>query len=159
MSRDLLFSSKPKTPTPYSSSRYTSASIRAESSAAKSSGQALFPFGKGFKGKRSRPEELSSAFFSLFSLSAGSAFEDHGARTWRRRLPSWPDNHPVVGNLLRITRGEFRDAGGVPPVILDVALDLLRHFFLLGTNRSTCPARIHADTMEGVDGGSPEGIP
>ena len=36
----------------------------------------------------------------------------------------WPDNHPVVGNLLRIKRGDFRDAGIVPPVILDVALDL-----------------------------------
>ena len=44
VSRDFLFSSKSKIPTPYSSSRDTSASIRAESSSAKLSGQARFPF-------------------------------------------------------------------------------------------------------------------
>mmetsp|Transcript_3287 Transcript_3287/g.11174 ORF Transcript_3287/g.11174 Transcript_3287/m.11174 type:complete len:503 (-) Transcript_3287:279-1787(-) len=43
----------------------------------------------------------------------------------------WPDNHPVVGNLLRSKRNEFRNAGMVPPEILNVALDLLRHFFFL----------------------------
>ncbi len=52
---------------------------------------------------------------------------EHGVGAYRH----WPDNHPVVGNLLRIKRGDFRDAGIVPPVILDVALDLLRHFFFL----------------------------
>ena len=52
---------------------------------------------------------------------------EHGVGAYRH----WPDNHPVVGNLLRITRGDFRDAGTVPPVTLDVALDLLRHFFFL----------------------------
>ncbi|CAL6339055.1 unnamed protein product [Bathycoccus prasinos] len=43
----------------------------------------------------------------------------------------WPDDHPVVGNLLRIKRDEFRDAGMLPPLILNVALDLLRYFFFL----------------------------
>jgi hypothetical protein len=51
---------------------------------------------------------------------------EHGEGAYRH----WPDNHPVVGNLLRITRGEFRDAGTVPPAILDVALDLLRRYIL-----------------------------
>ena len=46
---------------------------------------------------------------------------EHGVGAYRH----WPDNHPVVGNLLRIKRGDFRDAGIVPPVILDVALDFL----------------------------------
>ena len=43
----------------------------------------------------------------------------------------WPDDHAVVGNLLWETRLDFRDAGFLPPAILNVALDLLRHFFFL----------------------------
>ena len=52
----------------------------------------------------------------------------------------WPDDRPVVGNLLRIKRDEFCDAGMLPPVILNVALDLLRHFFL--DFRSSSRARL-----------------
>ena len=52
---------------------------------------------------------------------------EHGEGAYRH----WPDNHPVVGNLLRIKRGDFRDAGIVPPVILDVALDLYIYYKLV----------------------------
>ena len=43
----------------------------------------------------------------------------------------WPEDHAVVGNLLRRTRLDFRAAGVVSHNMLDVALDMLRHFFFL----------------------------
>ena len=48
-----------------------------------------------------------------------------------QRFRHWPEDHAVVGNLLRCTRLDFRAAGVVSHDMLDVVLDLLRHFFLL----------------------------
>ena len=47
------------------------------------------------------------------------------------RFRHWPEAHGVVGDILRRTLKSFRGSGMVSQDMLDVVLDLLRHFFFL----------------------------
>ena len=52
----------------------------------------------------------------------------------QHRFRHWPEAHDVVGDILRRAWEKFRGSGLVSQDMLDVVLDLLRHFFFLETS-------------------------